>query len=163
MSKSEKNKQNYKIETITDIDTVLKKINLMFDENNSLYKGEFVGSLKGDSFSGHMNYNNHIDVRGKITVDKEKTTIDLIINDCSPDYKTITNTFLIVFLCLSLLIIAVNKITDITIYLIPIMIFGLGYLGIIIRRYIYKSLKPKLSKIAKKFAEDVNGEIINNG
>jgi len=163
LSKSEKNKQNYKIETITDIDTVLKKINLMFDENNSLYKGEFVGSLKGDSFSGHMNYNNHIDVRGKITVDKEKTTIDLIINDCSPDYKTITNTFLIVFLCLSLLIIAVNKITDITIYLIPIMIFGLGYLGIIIRRYIYKSLKPKLSKIAKKFAEDVNGEIINNG
>ncbi|WP_025743343.1 hypothetical protein [Aquimarina pacifica] len=163
MSKSEKKKQNYKIETITDIDTIRESINLMFDETNNIFKGKFVGNLKGDSFSGHTNYSTHIDVKGKINGDKEKTTIDLIINDCSPDYKTITNTFFIVFLCLSLLIIAVNKVTDIIIYLIPIMIFGLGYFGIIIKRSIFKSFKPKLSDIAEKFAQDVDGKIINIG
>ncbi|WP_299716645.1 hypothetical protein [uncultured Tenacibaculum sp.] len=163
MSKSEKKKQNYKIETITDIDTIRESINLMFDETNNIFKGKFVGNLKGDSFSGHTNYSTHIDVKGRITGEKEKTTIDLIINDCSPDYKTITNTFFIVFLCLSLLIIAVNKVTDIIVYLIPIVIFGLGYLGIIVKRYIFKSFKPKLSDIAEKFAKDVDGKIINIG
>lgn len=163
MSKSEKKKQNYKIETITDIDTIRENINLMFDESNNLFKGKFVGNLKGDSFSGHTNYSTHIDVKGRITGDKEKTIIDLTINDCSPDYKTITNTFFIVSLCLSLLIIAVNKVTDVIIYLIPIVIFGLGYLVIVIKRYIFKSLKPKLNGIAENFAKDIDGKIINIG
>lgn len=161
MSKKENKKQNYKIETTTSIELVRAKFNEMFDESNNIFKGKFVGTIKNDIFSGHTSYNTNIDVKGKIFENKEKTIIDLNINDCRPNFKAIINTLFIVFLFLALLIIASSKVTDIIIYLIVIVLFGLGYLVMRIKRYIFKSFEPKLREIADDIAKDTNGKIIN--
>lgn len=164
MSKIEDKKQNYTIETTADIELIREKINEMFNESNNLFKGKFIGTFKDDIFYGHSKYNTHIDVRGKIINHNEgKAIIDLKIDDCSPDYKSITNTLMLVFLFLSLLIIAANKVTDVIIYLIPIAIFGLAYLAILLNKYIFGFIKPSLKKIAERFAKDINGIIINVG
>ena len=164
MNKIENKKQIYKIKVKTNIESVRGKINEMFDESNNLFKGNFIGTLKGDTFSGHTNFSININVKGRITKDKDNTIIDLTINDCSPDYKSTFSAFFLVFLFIALIIIASNKVTDIIIYLIPIVIFGLGYLVLRIKMYIFRSFfKPKLKRIADNFTKDVNGEIINIG
>ena len=163
MSKKENKKQIYKIETKTNIDSVREMLNEIFNESHDYSsKGKFIGSFKNDTFSGHTNYNTQIDLNGKIYWDKDKTIIDLKIHDCSPNFNTIINALFSVFFFLAIIITVSSKVTDIIVYLILIVVFGLGYLSVRIKNYLFKKITPNLKGIAKNITKKIDGEIINN-
>jgi hypothetical protein len=155
--------EKYNIETEFDLKKVRDIVNKMFSETNSFLKGKFIGSMKNDTFYGSTNYNVHITIKGNIYQKEEKTFISMTISDCSPNYATIANTFVIIFLVIALIIIASNKSTDIFHYLIPIVIFGITMLGLKIFRMIIKYFKPSLKNSAELIAKEINGKIKNVG
>lgn len=155
--------EKYNIETEFEIKKVRDIIKKMFRESNSSLKGKFIGSMNNDTFFGSTNYNVNITVKGKVFKEKEKTFISMTISDTSPNYSTIENTFLIIFLTIVLIIIASNKSTDFLHYLVPIVIFGMTFLGLKIFRIIIKYFKPSLKNSAELIAKEINGKIKNVG
>jgi len=155
--------EKYNIETEFNIEKVRDIIDEMFNESNNFLKGKFIGTRNNDNFSGSTNYSVNITVKGKIFQDREKTFINMTISDSSPNYSTIVNTFIIIFLAIALIIIASNKSTDFFHYLIPIVIFGITFLGMKIFRIIIKYFKPSLKNSAIMIAKGINGKIKNVG
>ncbi len=151
--------EQYCIETNTDISIVREKIDKLFSDTNHLLKGKFVGSMKNDNFQGSTNYSVNVSVKGKITQDSNKTVVEITISDNSPNYSTIVNVILLIFLCVILIIIAANKSSDFLTYLIPIIIFGFAFLALKIQRKISNYFKPKLNDSAKFIAKEINGKI----
>ncbi len=151
--------EQYCIETNTDISIVREKIDKLFSDTNHLLKGKFVGSMKNDNFQGSTTYSVNVSVKGKIIQDTNKTIVEMTISDNSPNYSTIVNVILLIFLCVILIIIAANKSSDFLTYLIPIIIFGFAFLALKIQRKISNHFKPKLNDSAKFIAKEINGKI----
>ncbi|WP_372754496.1 hypothetical protein [Mariniflexile sp.] len=155
--------ENYSIETETDLSVVREKMDKLFSNANHIFKGKLVGSFNNDIFQGSTNYNTNIIVKGKIIKNNNITVVKMTISDNSPNYATVSNALLIIFLGVSLIIIAANKSTDFLTYLIPIIIFGLAFLTLKIQRRISRFFKPKLNESAKLIAKEINGTIKNIG
>ena len=151
--------EHYSIETNTDISIVRERIDKLFSNTNHVFKGKFVGLLNNDNFNGSTNYNVNITVKGKIIQDINKTIIEITISDNSPNYSTIINSFIIIFLAIILIIIASNKSTDFLHYLIPIIIFGFTWLTLISKKLILSYFKPKLKYSADFIAKEIKGKV----
>ena len=155
--------EQYCIETNTEISTVREKLDKLFNNTNHILKGKFIGSMNNDNFQGSTNYNVNITVKGKIIQNTNKTIVEMTISDNSPNYSTIVNALLLIFLCIILIIIAANKSTDFLTYLIPIIIFGFAWLALKIMRLISSYFKPKLKDSADFIAKEIKGKIKNVG
>ncbi|MBU3010536.1 hypothetical protein KO506_03925 [Polaribacter vadi] len=154
--------ETYLIKTNANLSEVRSKMNALFKEKHTFFRGKFVGSLKDDTFYGTTNYSTQISVKGKIYEKNSESFIDLRIVDSSPNYSLIFKTLLFVFFLLALVIVIANKSTNIKIYLILIAVFGFTFLILKFKTIIYKLLKPKLIGSAKIIAKEVNGFIIKN-
>jgi hypothetical protein len=152
----------YTIKSNQEVSVVRDKIDSLFKETNNVFKGNFVGSMKNDTFQGSTSYSTNITVKGKVTQDCEKTLVEIKISDDSPNYSTVVSVLLIIFLAISLLIVATNKnSTNIIHYIIPIVIFGFTFLAFKIYKIISKFFTPKLRKSAEIIAKEIDGEIEN--
>ena len=76
----------YTIKSNQEVSVVRDKIDSLFKETNNVFKGNFVGSMKNDTFQGSTNYSTNITVKGKVTQDNEKTLVEIKISDDSPNY-----------------------------------------------------------------------------
>ena len=91
--------ESYSIETETDLSFVRDKIDKLFNNSNHILKGKFVGSMNNDTFQGSTNYSTDITIKGKIFKNNNIIIVDMTISDNSPNYSTVSNALLIIFLC----------------------------------------------------------------